>query len=417
MTNGASRSRLREYNARTVIHALRRGGPASQSEIAERAGLSVPAVSAIMWSLTEAGCIREVRSDNPGRGRPRVIVDVVPEAAYSLGIHIDPSLITAVLLDLRGNVVEVNHSPEVDPSDPTRTLRVAAGMARAVTPDGSRGDRVVGAGLALSLSELANEAVRSGLDFLCATDHNTISHHAHLRGLGAAHGITLVPGQEVTTHRGHANAFGDIGFIDFREDVDHWARTVAERGGLLSVNHPVSGDCSWLHEVPPGAAGVEILHSDLYQQPISMAALAWLELARGGSENDPGTVLLGGGDFHRTGEGIRPGTPTTWVCATDNSVTSILAAMTTGRTAVTNSTIATTEGGEAVLRPNLVDAPIVLRTDDAAVQVIDAEGLVLVDSAGRRRVIESAHDDVDAPLDAGPVHLETRDRAMVAICR
>ena len=137
---------------------------------------------------------------------------------------------------------------------------------------------------ALSLSELANEAVRSGLDFLCATDHNTISHHAHLRGLGAAHGITLVPGQEVTTHRGHANAFGDIGFIDFREDVDHWARTVAERGGLLSVNHPVSGDCSWLHEVPPGAAGVEILHSDLYQQPISMAALAWLELARGGDD-------------------------------------------------------------------------------------------------------------------------------------
>ena len=149
MTNGASRSRLREYNARTVIHALRRGGPASQSEIAERAGLSVPAVSAIMRSLTEEGYIREVRSDNPGRGRPRVIVDVVPEAAYSLGIHIDPSLITAVLLDLRGNVVEVNHSPEVDPSDPTRTLRVAAGMARAVTPDGSRGDRVVGACLAV----------------------------------------------------------------------------------------------------------------------------------------------------------------------------------------------------------------------------------------------------------------------------
>ena len=149
MTNGASRSRLREYNARTVIHALRRGGPASQSEIAERAGLSVPAVSAIMRSLTEEGYIREVRSDNPGRGRPRVIVDVVPEAAYSLGIPIDPALITAVLLGLRGTVVEVNHRPEVDPSDPTRTLRVAAGMARAVTPDGSRGDRVVGACLAV----------------------------------------------------------------------------------------------------------------------------------------------------------------------------------------------------------------------------------------------------------------------------
>ena len=91
MTNGASRSRLREYNARTVIHALRRGGPASQSEIAERAGLSVPAVSAIMRSLTEEGYIREVRSDNHlvdgGRGSSSMWCRRRPTHSASISIR------------------------------------------------------------------------------------------------------------------------------------------------------------------------------------------------------------------------------------------------------------------------------------------------------------------------------------------
>src|SRR5699024_3237023 len=67
-----------------------------------------------------------------------------------------------------------------------------------------------------SLWQVAEEGVRSGLDFLCMTDHNTTSHHSWLPEVAAEHGITLVAGQEVTTHRGHANAYGDIGFVDFR---------------------------------------------------------------------------------------------------------------------------------------------------------------------------------------------------------
>ena len=52
------------------------------------------------------------------------------------------------------------------------------------------------------------------------TDHNTTSHHAYLPSVGERYGIRLIPGQEVTTDRGHANAFGDIGFVDFRSPGD-----------------------------------------------------------------------------------------------------------------------------------------------------------------------------------------------------
>ena len=67
-----------------------------------------------------------------------------------------------------------------------------------------------------TIDEVAVMAAEAGLDFLAVTDHNTVSHHAHLPAASERTGVQLIPGQEVTTWRGHANAFGDIGWIDFR---------------------------------------------------------------------------------------------------------------------------------------------------------------------------------------------------------
>ncbi|MDQ1665353.1 MAG: multiple sugar transport system permease protein [Actinomycetota bacterium] len=74
----------------------------------------------------------------------------------------------------------------------------------------------------LTVAQLAQLGAAQGLDFLAVTDHNTISHHSSLAAAGAAAGIQLVPGQELTTGFGHANAFGDVGWIDFREPADTW---------------------------------------------------------------------------------------------------------------------------------------------------------------------------------------------------
>src|SRR5690606_7412573 len=67
----------------------------------------------------------------------------------------------------------------------------------------------------LGRAELAAAAVIAGLDVLAITDHNTVSHHPGLTEIGHRYGLTLLPGQEVTTDRGHANAFGPIPWVDF----------------------------------------------------------------------------------------------------------------------------------------------------------------------------------------------------------
>lgn len=150
MPTGTNRTQLGEHNVKAVIHALRRLGPSSQQGIAAQARLSVQAVSVILRGLTGRGLVREVRSENMGRGRPRIILDLVPEAAYSIGIHIDPSLITAVLLDLAGTPVRTEHSTDVDPADPHASMDVAAGLVHQLMDhtDSVR-ERIVGSALAV----------------------------------------------------------------------------------------------------------------------------------------------------------------------------------------------------------------------------------------------------------------------------
>src|SRR6185437_10320742 len=75
---------------------------------------------------------------------------------------------------------------------------------------------------AQTVAELSRFAAGLGLDFIAVTDHNTVSHHRELPAASARHGITLLPGQEVTTAGGHAGALGEVGWIDFRLPADTW---------------------------------------------------------------------------------------------------------------------------------------------------------------------------------------------------
>src|ERR1700689_3356371 len=213
---------------------------------------------------------------------------------------------------------------------------------------------------AMTVPELARFSVAQGLDYIAVTDHNTISHHAELPAVAAAHGIILVPGQEVTTAAGHANAFGEMGWIDFREPADAWLEATERAGALLSVNHPIGGGVSWaipLSRRPPPAGGAgprlpptppvggdvswtipmsrrpplaEVWHWS-WLDPHWTTPLAWW-LAW-----DPGSVPVGGSDWHRPGDDAPPGSPTTWVECAAGEPGAVIDALRHGRTAISAS--------------------------------------------------------------------------------
>jgi len=251
----------------------------------------------------------------------------------------------------------------------------------------------------LSIAQVAALAVGNGLDFLAVTDHNTVSHHPLLPQVGAAHDITLLPGQEVTTRRGHANAFGETGWIDFRQHPDAWVRETAARGGILSINHPLDGEWAWQHPLAALPPALEFWHIGWFRDLTATAPWALLPRWRRDA------VLLGGSDYHLPSLGYPPGTPVTWVAAEDRSTEAILAGVAAGRTAIT--------------RLPTPDAPALVRVDGALVAVA-ADGAVLCDIEGRRRVIhgdrvELRDGDGSSGAGTGPFRLEAADRTLLAV--
>ncbi|MBE1874928.1 CehA/McbA family metallohydrolase [Myceligenerans pegani] len=352
------------------------------------------------WS----GAARDGFVIRPTRATPGYEPGALPDGGWAvvLGLH----SVTSDPIPVTVTVVTDDDAADVEPEPPApprptnpraseRGLPAPAGLtwyagdlhAHSTHSDGS-----------LSLHELTAAAATRGLDFLAVTDHNTVSHHAHLPEAAARYDTCLLPGQEVTTDAGHANAFGDVGWIDFRAPAEQWSRQAAARGGLLSVNHPVQEDCAWLHDLSDDArarAALEIWHISWFLNPAASAPWAFLREWSRGREVP---VLLGGSDFHTPEAGFPPGTPTTWVAAAERTPEAILEAVTAGRTS-----IARFPGpGE----------PVLLRAGGDLIAV-DADGTVLVDAEGRRRLVRGER-TVFRP-GTGPHCLEAADRTLLAI--
>ncbi len=250
---------------------------------------------------------------------------------------------------------------------------------------------------ALTVPQLAALAVERRLDVLAVTDHNTISHHRELPAAAARYGITLVPGQEITTDFGHANAWGDIGFVDFTAPADLWPQIVAQRGGLLSINHPVAADCSWRQRLPASIRVAEVWHSSWEIFRSWGAPMAWWLAA------DPDLIPVGGSDYHRHGADGLPGTPTTWVACADPGGSDVLDGITAGRTAVSRGPV----------------GPVLLRIDDELVAV-DAEGLALTSPRRQRFTVHAPWQGWGGSMfaaDAGPWWLEGPGLEIFALTR
>lgn len=205
------------------------------------------------------------------------------------------------------------------------------------------GEKRVPCPLFLTLDAAADR----GLDFIAFTEHNTNSHVKELTALQPYFDkLLLIPGMEMTTFQGHANAFNLREPVDFRvgsAEVPDWNTLLAEakqKGALVSINHPrvPTGEacmgCGWLPDPVADLSlvqAVEVVNGNDVESRVTGIPF-WHEQLQKGHR----LTAIGGSDTHDvTSTSVSPppgriGVPTTVVYAKELSIDAIMAGIRAG---------------------------------------------------------------------------------------
>jgi predicted NBD/HSP70 family sugar kinase len=138
------------YNQSVVLDAVRRERTGlSRVELAERTGLSAQTVSNVCRRLIDAGLVRETGKLISGPGKPRTILQLEPRGGFAVGVHVDPAVITYVVLDLEGTVVAHSRTPTRSDATPEQVVDLMAqSVAALIAESGIDGSLLLGVGIA-----------------------------------------------------------------------------------------------------------------------------------------------------------------------------------------------------------------------------------------------------------------------------
>ncbi len=188
-----------------------------------------------------------------------------------------------------------------------------------------------------TLADLCEAAMSQGLAFLAVTEHNTVSHH-RLLGQFRRPDFLPIPGQEITTYRGHANVWGADRWIEFRcrrdADLTRVISMAHAAGGLFSANHPKTNGPPWQFGTYAGIDCLEVWQGPWFLSNYQSLAV-WDDLLRSGQR----VVGVGGSDQHQPAADEQAswhcvGHPTTWVYAPALDQAAILAGVRAGHVAI-----------------------------------------------------------------------------------
>jgi predicted NBD/HSP70 family sugar kinase len=164
MRNGASLTGISSYNEKVILHLIRQHSlegevveegeessekGVSQTELSQLSGLAPQTVSVIVKGLINSGQVTAERRQPTGIGRPRVMLRIIPDTRFAIGVHVDPALVSVVLLNMGGQVVAGRTSRNAILDSPraslTRISRIVTGL---VADSGINPDLIIGAGFA-----------------------------------------------------------------------------------------------------------------------------------------------------------------------------------------------------------------------------------------------------------------------------
>lgn len=135
---------------RRVLNLVRRHAPVTRAELASLCGLGAPSVTLLTRSLIDRGMICEAGRRSGGRGQPAIDLDVISDAAFSIGVSSGVDSVVVTMMDFAGR-----HRGERSYRNAFGTFDAAIeaiedGVCSLLEEEGVDRARLAGIGLALS---------------------------------------------------------------------------------------------------------------------------------------------------------------------------------------------------------------------------------------------------------------------------
>lgn len=144
------RQPLASENERLILDIVRRHGPIARATITGHTNLTQQSVHRLIEGLLERGLLRTGAPLKGTRGQPSPTIELVPEAAYSLGISINTDSVVICIADFRCMVV-VEEKLRMLPSDREMTLAaLSLALDRLLADHGIPRERLLGLGFSMS---------------------------------------------------------------------------------------------------------------------------------------------------------------------------------------------------------------------------------------------------------------------------
>ncbi len=139
-----------DFNLTVILDAIRRSpGGLSRVELAQIVGLSPQTISNISRRLLDQSLIVEAGKEGTGPGKPRTMLRLNPAGMYAVGVHLDPAVMTFVVLDLVGAVVKHSRVKTPSGTDPGAVIdTIAAEINQLIADSGVDRAKIAGLGVA-----------------------------------------------------------------------------------------------------------------------------------------------------------------------------------------------------------------------------------------------------------------------------
>ena len=150
MQGGTNLLKVRDFNQQVVLETIRGTRGVSRTELAHETGLTAQTISNIVRRLLDEGLVVETGKKSSARGgKPKVNLEINPDAGYALGAQIDRDEIALVLLNLGGQPVRrIRHAMPASQT-PEELVRLLAKSAEELIQEAGGVDRkMLGLGVA-----------------------------------------------------------------------------------------------------------------------------------------------------------------------------------------------------------------------------------------------------------------------------